>query len=137
MYPAELEIEDTTESKISTSYLDLLMSIGRDSQLHTSLYDKRDDFNVRITNFSFLSSNIHLRQPMAFLSPSCYGMPGLAHLLRAARLSYKLLEQGYVRERLKSSLKKFYGRYWDLIKHFECYMTFWDKTIYHETHIDH
>ena len=27
--------------------------------------------------------------------------------------------QGYVMERLKSSLRKFYGRYGDLIKHYE------------------
>ena len=45
MYPLELEIKDTTESNTSTSYLDLLLSIGRDGQLHTSLYNKRDDFN--------------------------------------------------------------------------------------------
>ena len=31
----------------------------------------------------------------------------------------KLLEQGYVKERLKSSLRKFYGRYGDLIKQYE------------------
>ena len=30
-----------------------------------------------------------------------------------------LLRQGYVMERLKSSLRKFYGRYGDLIKHYE------------------
>ena len=58
MYPPELEIKDTTESNTSASYLDLLLSIGRDGQLHTSLYDKRDDFNFHITNFPFLSSNI-------------------------------------------------------------------------------
>ena len=29
------------------------------------------------------------------------------------------LRQGYVMERLKSSLRKFYGRYGDLIKHYE------------------
>ena len=40
-------------------------------------------------------------------------------ILRAARLSSKLLGQGYVMERLKSSLKKFYGRYGDLIKYYE------------------
>ena len=34
-------------------------------------------------------------------------------------LSNKLFEQGYVKERLKSSLKKFYGRYGDLIKQYE------------------
>ena len=40
-------------------------------------------------------------------------------ILRATRLSNKLLEQGYVKERLKSSLRKFYGRYGDLIKKYE------------------
>ena len=35
------------------------------------------------------------------------------------RLSNKLLHQGYVKERLKSSLRKFYGRYGDLIKQYE------------------
>ena len=58
MYPPELEIKDTTESNTSASYLDLLLSIGRDGQLHTSLYDKRDEFNFHITNFPFLNSNI-------------------------------------------------------------------------------
>ena len=38
MYPAELEIKDITESITSASYLDL--SIGRDGQLHPSIYDK-------------------------------------------------------------------------------------------------
>ena len=37
-------------------------------------------------------------------------------ILRAARLSSKLLERGNVMERLKSSLRKFYGQYGDLIK---------------------
>ena len=56
MYPPELTIKDTTESNTSASYLDLLLSIGRDGQLCTFLYDKRDDFNVHITNFPFLGS---------------------------------------------------------------------------------
>ena len=37
-------------------------------------------------------------------------------ILRAARLSSKHLGQGYVMERLKSSLRTFYGRYGGLIK---------------------
>ena len=37
MDPAELEIKDTTESTTSASYLDLLLSIGRDGQLHISI----------------------------------------------------------------------------------------------------
>ena len=37
MYPPELEIKDMTESDTSASYLDLLLSIDRDGQLHTSV----------------------------------------------------------------------------------------------------
>ena len=76
MYPPELEIKDTTESNTSASYLDLLLSIGRDGQLHTSLYDKRDDFNFHITNFPFLSSNIP--------SSPAYGV-FISQLIRYAR----------------------------------------------------
>ena len=100
MYPAELEIKDTTESTTSASYLDLLLSIGRDGQLHTSIYDKRDDFNFHITNFPFLSSNIPsspaygvfisslIRYAQACSSFECF-------ILRDMRLSSKLLKQGY------------------------------------------
>ena len=58
MYPAEPEIKETTESNTSASYLDLLLSIRREGQLHTSLYDKLDDFNFHISKFQFLCSNI-------------------------------------------------------------------------------
>ena len=58
MYPVELVNNDTTESNTSVSYLDLLLSMGRDGHLHTSIYKKRDDFNFHITKFTFLSSNI-------------------------------------------------------------------------------
>ena len=40
-------------------------------------------------------------------------------ILRAVRLSNKLLGQGYVKERLKSSLRKLYGRYGYLTKQYE------------------
>ena len=40
-------------------------------------------------------------------------------ILRAVLFSSKLLGKGYVMEGLKSSLRKFYGRYGDLIKHYE------------------
>ena len=88
------------------------------------LYDKRDDFNFHITNFPFLSSNIQsspaygvfisqlIRYARTCSSYECF-------ILRAMRLSNKLLGQGYVKERLKSSLRKFYGRYGDLTKQYE------------------
>ena len=124
MYPAELEINNTTESNTSASYLDLLLSIGWDGQLRTSLYDKRDDFNFQITNFPFLGSNIPSSpaygvfiSQLIWYTRACSSFE--CFILRAARLSSKLLGQGYVRERLKSSLRTFYGRYGDLIKHYE------------------
>ena len=92
--------------------------------LHLSQNDKRDDFNFHITNFPFLSSNIPtspaygvfisqlIRYARACSSYGCF-------ILRATRLSNKLLEQGYVKGRLKSSLRKFNGRYGDLIKQYE------------------
>ena len=70
MYPAELEIKDTTESNNSVSFLDLLLSIESDGQLRTSLYDKRDDFNFHITNFPFLRSNISSSPAYGVLSHS-------------------------------------------------------------------
>ena len=82
------------------------------------------DFNFHITNFPFLSNNILsppaycvfisqlIRYARAISSYKCF-------ILRALRLSNKLLGQGYVKERLRSSLRKFYGRYGYLIKLYE------------------
>ena len=78
MYPAELEIKDTTESTTAASYPDLLLSIGRDGEFHTSIYDKRDNFNFHITNIPFLSSYIQSSPAMAFLSFKLYDTRGIA-----------------------------------------------------------
>ena len=98
MYPAELEIKDKTESNTSASYLDLLLSIGRDGQLRTSHYDKRNDFNFHITNFPFLSSNIPpLPAYGVFISQLVrYARACSSYeyfMLRAVRLASKLLGQ--------------------------------------------
>ena len=53
-----LIFKTTNQPTTSTSYLDLLLSIGRDGQLNISIYDKRDDLNFYISNFPLLSSNI-------------------------------------------------------------------------------
>ena len=78
--------------------------------------------NVTISTFPFLSSKISslpaygvfisqlMQYARACSSYECF-------ILRAVRLSSKLLGQGYVMELLKSSLRKFYGRYGDLINH--------------------
>ena len=66
-------------------------------------------------NFYFF----YLRQPMVFSQLIRYARAYECFILWAVRLSSKLLRQGYVMERLKSSLRKFYGRFGDLIKHYE------------------
>ena len=86
--------DDSNESKMNLSFSILpafikatyndyfsTLSIESDGQLRTSLYDKRDDFNFQITNFSFLSSNIPSSPAYGVLSHSSYGMPGLAPLI--------------------------------------------------------
>ena len=57
IYARELEIKVTTETAVSSSYLDCYLYIDN-GKLITRLYDKRDDFNFSIVNFPFLSSNI-------------------------------------------------------------------------------
>ena len=97
-------------------------------KLLTRLYDKRDDFDFHIVNFPFLSSNI--------LSSRSYGVY-ISQLIRYATccthycshnddfrychkcLDDRLLSQGYVALRLEKSLKKFYGRYQDIIEKYQ------------------
>ena len=61
------------------------------------------------TGFVFISQLI--RYARACSSYECF-------ILRARRLSSKLLKQGYLVERLRSSFRKFYGRYGDLIEQY-------------------
>ena len=106
------------------SWICSCQSVGL-STSHFPLYDKRDDFNFHITNSPFLSSNIpssvaygiFISQLIPYASAcSCYEC---FFFLRVVQLSTKLLGQGYDKERLKSSLRKFYGRYGDLTKQYE------------------
>ena len=101
------------------------MSIGI---LSTKLYDKRDDFDFRIVNFPYISSNIPE-------SPA-YGVY-ISQLLRYARacssycdfiyrgkaLTAKLVEQGYVKTRLRVYGRKFYGRYNDIVSPYNVSLT--------------
>jgi hypothetical protein len=48
--------KDTTDTDVSTSYLDLHLGIDSDGRLRTKLYDKRYDFNIPIVNFRYIRS---------------------------------------------------------------------------------
>jgi hypothetical protein len=58
MYPNELKVKDTTDTKKSASYLNIHLEIDNGGRLKIKLDDKRDDFTFLIVNFLFISSNI-------------------------------------------------------------------------------
>ena len=84
------------------------------------MYDKRDDFNFFIVNFPFICSNIQ--------AVPAYGVY-ISQLIRYSRacgsyhdfrergllLTMKLLWQGILVVKWKSSLRKIYGRHHDLV----------------------
>ena len=58
IYPSQLTAEKANKSDHLADYLDLTFITDSGGKLSTMLYDKRDDFDFRIVNFPFLSSNI-------------------------------------------------------------------------------
>ena len=120
IYPNQLEIKNTTDTDRSALYLDLHLEIDSDGRLRTKLYDKRDDFNFPIVNFPFICSNIpaasvygvYISQMIQY-SRACGSYQDF--LDRWLLLTGKLLNQGFLLVKLKSSLRKFYGRHHDLV----------------------
>ena len=120
IYPRELEIKPTSPSEYESHYLDLTFTRDGDNNLSTKLYDKKDDFSFDIVNFPFMSSNIPA-------SPA-YGVY-ISQLIRYARccshyidfasrhktLVARLVSQGYQKNRLSNTFKKFYDRYDELV----------------------
>ena len=125
MYPTDFEIKDTTESITSAFYLDLLLSIGRNDQLHNSITTSAMIAISTSQTFRSWVVIFHLRRPMSFFYLSLYDTPE-----RAPRMNILfwepgdfpvsfLIKQGYLVERLKSSFRKFYGWYGDFIQQYE------------------
>ena len=116
IYPIEVEIKDTTDTYRSASYLDLHLEIDSEGRMRTKLYDKRDDLNFPIVNFSLICSNIpaapaygvYIYQFMRCCSYQDF-------LDRGLLLTRKLLNQGFLLVKWKSSLRKFYGRHHDFV----------------------
>ena len=90
-----------------------------DGRLRTKPYDKRDDFNFPIVNFPFICSSIpaasaygvYISQLIRYFSV-CGSYPFLDRVLLLTR---KLLNQGFLLVKLKSSLRKFCGHHHDLV----------------------
>jgi hypothetical protein len=98
----------------------LRYSIDSNGSLITFLYGKRDDFDFAIVNVPFLCSNIPLSPAydvyisrLIRYARSCFVYEDVSK--RGKLLTNKLMLQGCNESRLKSSFRKFYGRYNDLV----------------------
>ena len=105
IYPIELEIKDTTDTDRSASYLDLHLEIESQGRLKTKLYDKRDDFNCPIVNFPFICSNIPAAPAYGVYISQMIRYSYQDFLDRGLQLTRKLLNQGFLLVKLKSSLR--------------------------------
>ena len=109
IYPSELQLNKANTSDTKAAFLDLHSTISNDI-VSTKIYDKRDDFDFEIVNFTFLdgdvprstSYGVYISQLIRFARASSY----VANFnTRNKLLTQKLLKQGY--------------RYHNLSKHFQ------------------
>ena len=119
IYPTELQLNNANSSDTEAPFLDLNLSI-RNGRVFSKIYDKRDDFNFEIVNFSFLDENVP-RTPSYSVS--------ISQLIRFARvcsyvddfnnrnlfLTAKLLKQDYRYYKIRKAFSKFYHRHSELI----------------------
>jgi len=140
IYPIELGITDTTDIDRSASYLDLHLEIDTEGWLKTKLYDKRDDLNFPIVNFPFICSNIpaapgygvYISQLIRY-SRACGSYQDFPD--RGLLLTRKLLNQGFILVKLKSSLRKFYGRHHDLVDRYGISVSQMTSDMFHLSYI--
>ena len=119
IYPTELQLNKENSSDTEAPFLDLNLSITN-GIVSSKIYDKRDDFNFEIINYSFLDGDVP-RFPF-------YGIY-ISQLIRFARvcsnvddfnnrnliLTAKLLKQAYRYHKIRKAFSKFYHRHSELI----------------------
>ena len=122
IYPAELQLNKANSSDKQTSFLDLnIKVIGSD--IHTSVYDKRDDFGFPIVNFPWLivdvprlpSYGIYISQLVRF-ARCCTSV--LDFHSKNLQITSKLLTQGYRYHKLRKTFGKFFRSYSELLSKF-------------------
>ena len=122
IYPAELQLNKANTSDKETSFLDLnIKVIG--SHIHTSVYDKRDDFGFPLVNFPWLSGDvprlqsygIYISQLVRF-TRCCTSV--LDFHSKNLQIASKLLTQGYRYHKLRKTFGKFFRSYSELLSKF-------------------
>ena len=119
IYPTELQLNKAISSDTEAPFLDLNLSITN-GIVSSKIYDKRDDFNFEIVNFSFLDRDVHG-------SPS-YGVY-ISQLIHFDRVcsnvdvfnnrnlfsTAMLFKQGYRYDKIRKKKSKFYHRHSEFI----------------------
>ena len=75
IYPIDLEINDTTDTDMYASFLDLNLEIDSEGRIRTELYDKIDCLNFPIFHLYVATFQQHLY--MEYISLSRYDIPEL------------------------------------------------------------
>ena len=121
IYPKELLLNKENKSNKQTSFLDINIRILDNNTIHTSTYDKRDDFNFKINSFPNLSGNVHAERTHGIIisqlirfSKVCMSVDDF--ILRANSMVSKLCNQFFDESLLKKKCSIFYDKYYHIIK---------------------
>ena len=122
IYPRELQFNKANASDKETSFFDLnIKLIG--NNIHTSVYDKRDDFGFPIVNFPWFigdvprlpSYGIYISQLVRFTR--CCTSVFDVHS-KNLQITFKLLTQCYRYHNLRKTFGKFFRSYSELLSKF-------------------
>ena len=99
IYPLELQLNKANTSDTEAPFLDLHLSFSN-GFVSSKIYDKRDDFDLDIVNFSFLDGDVSRRPSYAVYISQLIKFARLcSHVgdfnTRNKCLTAKLLKQGY------------------------------------------
>ena len=122
IYPAELQRNKANASDTEAAFLDLILSIHNDT-VSTKIYDKRNDFDVNIVNFSLLDGDVPRSTSYGvyiYISKFILFARASSHVTdfnnRNKFLTSKLLKQGYRYHKLRKAFSKFYRRHFELVE---------------------
>ena len=125
IYPPELQLNEANTSDDETHFLDLHLSISN-GFVSSKIYDKRDDFDFDIVNFTFLdddvprppSYGVYISQPIKF-ARVCSHVGDFN--TRNKCLTAKHFKHGYRYHKLRKAFSKFYRRHNGLVSIFNVY----------------
>ena len=122
IYPPELQLNKANTSDTQAPFLDLHLSISN-RFVSSQNYDKHNDFDFDIVNFSFLdgdvprstSYRVYISQLIRFARVSGHVADFSS---RNKSLTAKLLQQGYRYHKLQKIFSKFYRPHYELVSKF-------------------